>query len=141
MHRPLLRRKMTVRVIDPYAGDPGPLGIGERLQKCVGDRQRIYKGIRVRSTAEFGDADGREHRRVGNGTAMHMHFDDGTEGQCGAMFDDARHAENPFRTNLPNFDRVEYLIKDIIILSSGNAYRDIDIEPKRDRMPVRGVDL
>ena len=29
----------------------------------------------------------------------------------------------------------------IIILSSGNAYRDIDIEPKRERMPVRGVDL
>jgi hypothetical protein len=23
-------RKMTVRIIDPYAGDPGPLGIGER---------------------------------------------------------------------------------------------------------------
>lgn len=45
---------------------------------------------------------------------MHVHFDCGTEGQCGAMFDDARHAENPLRSNLPNFDRIEYQIKDII---------------------------
>ena len=30
------------------------------------------------------------------------------------MFDDARHAENPFSSNLPNSDRIEYLISDII---------------------------
>ena len=105
---------MTVWVIDPYAGDPGPLGIGECLQKRVGDGQRIYKGIRVRANAELGDVDGCEHRRAGNRTAMHMHFDHGTEGQSGAMFDDARHAENPFSSNLPNSDRIEYLITDII---------------------------
>jgi hypothetical protein len=34
--------------------------------------------------------------------------------QRGAMFDDARHAENPFGSNPPNSDRIEYLIKDII---------------------------
>jgi transposase-like protein len=117
---------MTVGVIDPYASDSGPLGIGECLQKCVGDGQRIYKGIRVRPTAELGDVDGREHRRVGNGTTMHMHFDDGTEGQCGAMFDDARHAENPLRSNLSNSDRIEYLIKHIIgidtLTSNGVAH-------------------
>jgi hypothetical protein len=45
---------------------------------------------------------------------MHMHFDYGTEGQSGAMFDDARHAENPFSSNLPNSDKIEYLITDII---------------------------
>ena len=28
------------------------------------------------------------------------------------MFDDARHAENPFSSNLPNSDRIEYLISD-----------------------------
>jgi len=105
---------MTVRVIDPNAGDPGPLRIGDRLQKCVGNGQRIYKGIRVKPTAELGDVDGREHRRVGNRTAMHMYFDYGTEGERGAMFDDARHAENPFSSNLPNSDRIEYLIRDII---------------------------
>jgi len=44
---------------------------------------------------------------------MHMHFDYGTEGQRGAVFDDARHAENPFSSNLPNSDRIEYLISDI----------------------------
>jgi hypothetical protein len=48
---------MTVRGIDPYAGDPGPLRIGERLQKCVGDGQRIYKGIRVRPTVPKGSAE------------------------------------------------------------------------------------
>jgi hypothetical protein len=52
---------------------------------------------------------------------MHMHFDDGTEGQRGAMFDDAHHAENPFGSNPPNSDRIEYLIKDII--RNSNALR------------------
>jgi len=101
-HWPFLRREMTVGVVDPHAGDPGPLGIGERPQKRLGNGQRIYKGLKVELTAKLGDVDGCEHRRVGDRIAMNMDFDYGTEGQCGAMFDDARHAENPRSSNQPN---------------------------------------
>jgi hypothetical protein len=69
---------------------------------------------------------------------MHMHFDYGTERQCGAMFDDARHEENPFSSNPPNSDRIEYLIK--VLLEDGEAPIGLTVSGLARSLPREWID-
>ena len=87
---PQFRRKAAGGIVDPYAGDPNLVGIGERRQQSFGCWKRARKGVKVERGAEFGYGERCEDWRF-VGVVMDAHFDDGAERQSAAMFNDARH--------------------------------------------------
>jgi hypothetical protein len=78
-------------VVDPHAGNPNPLCIGEGLKEGVDGRQWFRESLRIGRRAECADADRSEDWRFGVCVMANMNLHHGSEWQSAAMLDNPRH--------------------------------------------------